>query len=257
MRLQDRQLAALEEMGRMRMATVRGLARESWFRGIRQAAVRKALEAVIRRGCAGKADLFSTGSPPTPGPRLDSGREKYYYLTEKGAQVLEYAGIMRAPRSGPLRGHEKVRAYAIYSFCRLCEQRRERLLPEELWEAFPQLRRRGESPQYYLADEGDFVRLMAIKVDARRNASRIDQVTSSVRLEVRRRCSEPNRGSTQPWRAWRDFVRTGQFGVTVLTSLEEKATALRRAFEKDPVRHVAVRVFAVPYLMDLVCPPKD
>lgn len=167
---------------------------------------------------------------------------RYYHLTPKGARLLgEHESLGKPLTPDPL-----IRAYAILAFCKLQGRSHERLTPAEFEGHFPELVRRGQRTEYYIDSDESGHRLSYIRVDYG-GQGRWDRLIARLRKDISKRCEAE---------AFRKLILSGEFSLTVLTALPQKAERLRQAVAglEDPLP-VPVRVELVPELLEMIAPP--
>ncbi|TWU64523.1 hypothetical protein V7x_00670 [Crateriforma conspicua] len=174
------------------------------------------LESLRAKGLVGSADL--------------NGSDPYFFLQHKAAQVLRVEKV----DAGPINGTAKVQAYASACFC--CGGKRFRPLMDArvFRTSFPELYRPGAKINYYT--EG--AKLGLIRVDTRENTNGdVFRLIERAGRDVIRRTNpfkNKKERKQESLPEFRDLVKRGQFVVTVLTALEQKAERIR--FELDQMQ---------------------
>jgi DNA-binding MarR family transcriptional regulator len=206
-RLTDRDRRILQHVERQRMTTVEAVQALFFPENERDAA-----KSTLRR-------LY--GTPPDyrylrPEP-LDA-RRVFYRLTPQGARLIG-AGKDAAR---PLGLQARVERYALlWFFCMDCPQRRSPFHPRKFPDQFHFHKERLPRQTFYVEeDEAGEIRLGYVLVDHRSDSRRL----------VRKAGQTLQRFLRRGW--FDDFVRAGAFGLTVLTTTEEKRKSLERALRR-------------------------
>jgi hypothetical protein len=212
------------------MTTKKALASLPCFKG----AGPRAIENVVRRLC--EAGYLRSS------PLFDN--ECYFHLTRRATDLLG----LHPDLAKPLTEDQKIRAFAILSYCCLHpDGRRDRLTPEEFKRLFPGLYKSGQRVQYYVVNLNDVPRLGYLKVDRGGNG-RWDRAIERCRGDMLKRGALPAFGT---------LIEERGFEMTLLTSLEQKAEQIRAAVaELDRPFLAPLYVYVVPNLIKLVAPIK-
>ncbi len=170
--------------------------------------------------------------------------QHYYFLAPRALRMLGNE-LPELPERwcGPLPETAKIVSYAILAVCVLSEHRRVRLTRRDLQQHFPELQRRGLSLNYYVDASASPPRLGFVRVDTG-GRGRWDRVLA-------RACQDWRDHEAQA--GFRRFIERGQFEITVVTALPQKADRISDAISsaKQPL---SVRACAVPQLLHLLVP---
>jgi hypothetical protein len=172
------------------------------------------------------------------------GQESYLFLTPKGAHACgQSLPTVEERWCGPIPERAKIINYAILACCCLSDTTRQRLTLGEFRQHFPQLLRPGLTMNYYVDASGDRPRLGFVRVDMGGHG-RWDRILA--------KCCDD-------WRAheahagFRSLIDRGEFEISIVTALEQKADRLRHALSAHKQKMV-VRICAVRRLLDLIAP---
>jgi hypothetical protein len=223
--IEERQmLAIVRHIGRYGMATFSTARQLLEFDGCGLRTVKRALKECQRRNWIGSAWLDQT--------------RKYWFLQKKGAT----SALLNVPKTGPLSEPAKIRAAALLFFCMNEERPRHLLKPLELQGLLNGEQSSGLPTGFYLDPSGSS-RLGLARVDAGRQGQ-WDRIIESVRCDIDRLLKNP--GLSQ-------INRRGQFEISVITVLPEKAARLRTAMQNySDLNRISVNVVDCPELVPLV-----
>ncbi|MHC4880387.1 MAG: hypothetical protein ACYTGL_28390 [Planctomycetota bacterium] len=213
----------LEHVARYRLTTLPALCQLPAFRQRPESSVKRLLRSLVRDGQLQRAALF---------------HNRNYYCSRQ---------VSRSP-SGVLSESEKLRAYAMLLYCCLGTAQRERLTRSELHTHFPVLSEPGLPLNYYVDSSGDTTRLGVLRVDLG-GRGRWDRILGKARDDVLK-----HQGRT----GIRDLIRQGQFEVTIMTALPQKAARIcdTMTSESHPL-DACIRVSSASELLYLIAPPHD
>lgn len=213
----------LDHIARYRITTLQVISELPAFRHKPQSSIKRTLQKLLRAGQLQRVPLFHNRNAYCP-PRT------------------------RHSESGQLSESWKLRAYAMLLFCCQGTTSRERLTREELRKHFPTLYDPGRPMNYYIDHSGDSTRLGVLRVDVG-GRGRWDRILGKAREDVLKH---------QGMAGVRDLITNGQFEVTVLTALPQKASRLcdTLASEFHPL-DACIRVSSAQELLYLIAPPHD
>ncbi len=224
-RLEERDFDILRHVGRYKLTVVEALERMPFFDQGSPHAAKEALRRLRNGGYLKSETLYRT--------------RRYYHLTRAAANVLDEHPSL----ANPLTEEPKVRAFAMLSYCCLCEPTQEKLTLAEFRSHFPTLYRDGERPSYYVDTHAARKRLGYLRVD-HGGFGRWDRVIGKLRDDIAKRCDLPD---------FRELIVNRGFVITILTALDRKAERIREAIEEADLP-CDVQVFVVPGLLELIAP---
>lgn len=211
----------LQHMARYRMTTLPVLSQLRELAPTGSVRLKQQLQRLSRSGQIASAPLFH--------------KREYLYLTGED-------------QAGPHAEVSRIRHYAMLLFCCLSNAARERLTADDFQQHFPDLYRPGRPLHYYMDVSGSRPCLGFMRIDTG-GYGRWDRIIARARSDV---CSH----ELHP--QFRQLIRAGQFEVSLLTALPQKATRISETLRegKHPADTV-IRVTAIPDLLSLVAPHPD
>ncbi len=220
-RLQKRDHAILEHIGRYRLTTTQVLHR-LFFDGLSANAVKSTRRRLQEAGYIQSADLF--------------GNQSYFYLTKKAAILVAAENYF----SEPLGEQALPEYFGVLSFCCVNGNDREALSRTEFVEAFPELATQ-HVPRwpYFIDDDSGHKRLGFVVVNQQRG---FRAVIRQCRDIIQKRSIVP---------AFQSLILNDEFLIVIVTSKDGKRYALEQAIERRPLA-VKVSVEVVPDLVHLV-----
>lgn len=229
-----RRQAVLEHLARYRLTVVAAMQQLPHFKRLGRKRTTAVLHQLCRSHEIGAAPLYRN--------------RQYFFLEERGFDRL--AGALpqndSRDRYGSLSELAKIKNYAILVFCCLSGRQRQRLMPADFHNCFPDLCRPGLAMNYYVDTSGPQPRLGFIRVDTG-GTGRWDRVLAKCLHDVTTHEAVPG---------FRPFIARQAFEVTLITPLLQKARRIAETVNKlDDPRANLIKVSAMPELLNLIAPP--
>ena len=170
--------------------------------------------------------------------------ERYAFLTSQGSEEL---GATATHPCQPFAELPKLRCFGWLAFCCLGNTRRERLLPEELRTAFPELNRPGVPLSFYrtLIESNAKASFGYARIDPCGHG-RWDRIVAAVLNDIRQLAPLPT---------VKRLMAEQRFEYSLITALPHKARRVREALaQKAESRVLRINVVALPLLLPLIAP---
>lgn len=170
--------------------------------------------------------------------------ERYAFLTSQGSEVLGGKATSPGQAFAEL---PKLRCFAWLAFCCLGNTRRERLLPDELRIAFPELNRPGVPLSFYrtLTESDAEASFGFARIDPCGHG-RWDRIVAAVLSDIRQLAPLPT---------VKRLIAEQRFEYSLITALPQKARRVRAALaQKAESRVLRINVVALPLLLPLIAP---
>ena len=224
----------LQHVARYRMSVLTVIQRLPTVGNLSRHRCRALLRDMCRDGELGVASLY--------------GHVRYFHLPQPEPASAVRAKHNKHPSArhcGPLSEQAKVHNYAMLAFCCLSTRRRQRLTVDELQRHFPGIHRPGVTLNYYVDTSDDKPRLGFLRVDSG-GRGRWDRVAAKCHNDLDTHCMDA---------AFEPFIRTGQFEITCVIALPQKALRLQEVIASwRDQRSSVIRIVALPELVHLIAP---
>ena len=167
----------------------------------------------------------------------------YFHLTKKGAR---FTGETVRDQMH-LSDDAKVRAYAGLIFCTDPQTKCQKQSAAEFKQRFAMLWKPGMRLDYYLnISDPQKVRLGYYRVDYSPGSRRWREFIATTKTFIKKRSDNPT---------FREMIFNGQFEITIITALQDKADGLKQAFEEEDLPpNMPLRFYVIEDLLPLIAP---
>ena len=168
----------------------------------------------------------------------------YYYLTKFGGAIIGKDDVT----GEPLKPDPFIRAYSILSFCRLQEEKRTLINPDEFKRHFPDCWQPGRRINNFFIDTAPpKPRLSYIRVDFGRT-SKANQILAACRRDISKMMNHSG---------FVDLKESGELQMTVITAMQVRKQRLDRMIQLlDEPLEIPVKTVAIESLRDVIAPLK-
>jgi len=227
----------LEHIARHGMTTARILAQQAFMNKVSEAAAQKRLTRLRKAGYLHAAELFE--------------RKNYWILSTQAANLLGEP----APKQKFLKEVAKLHTYAGLVLCTDPDTGCGKLTRAEFAKEFPEMIHR-DCNRYYISLLGaGSTRLGYYHVDRVPDSRKWTYTVSAIKQYVAKRTKDKpdDPAARRSAKAYRHYMRHGQFEITIITAIEHKVERLEAAFAAaDIPKEIAIRFYVIQDLIHLL-----